>query len=362
MRTSYLLVAALAAVTTVGCKKKNENAGGGNKPPEPPAASDAAVAVAVDAEAPKLPDKPIVTTLQADLKWIPFDEKAGEKGGSFAVAYGDPQNGPNGVFIKLPAGNPGMAHTHTNDYHGVSIAGGVTHQQDGKDKAKPLPSGSYWFEPGMAPHQSACPGKEACLVFIHFNDGKMDLAPAKLDPKGKKNEKYAEKRPADMKFTALMPDAGDKGPMIAVAWGDNQSGPHGTFWKFKGGFASPPHTHTADYNAVVIKGTVMNYAPDDKAPKELGPGAYFGQPGGVAHITACKAGSDCLVYTYMVGKFDFQPAGDAAGAGSGSAAAGSGAAGSGAAGAGSAAAGSGSAAAGSGSAAAGSAAPPKKKK
>ena len=177
---------------------------------------------------------------------------------------------------------------------------------------------------------------------VHFNDGKFDFAPATLDAKAEKPKEYIEKRPADMKFALLMADQ-KKGPQTANAWGDGQSGPHGTFWKFAGGFTSPPHTHTADYHAVVIKGTVMNYAPDDKAPKELGPGAYFTQPGGVAHITACKAGSECLMYSYMEGKFDFQPTGDAAAQGSG--AAGSGAAGSGAAGSGSAAAGSGSAAA-----------------
>jgi hypothetical protein len=68
----------------------------------------------------------------------------------------------------------------------------------------------------------------------------------------------------------------------------------------------------------------MNYSPDDKAPKEMGPGSYWMQPSGMPHITACKAGSECLVYTYTLGKFDFVAAGDAGGgAGSGAAAEGS---------------------------------------
>ena len=68
----------------------------------------------------------------------------------------------------------------------------------------------------------------------------------------------------------------------------------------------------------------MNYTPDDKAPKEMGPGSYWMQPSGVSHITACKAGSECLAYTYTLGKFDFvtEDAGGGGGsaAGSGSAA------------------------------------------
>jgi hypothetical protein len=316
MRKRNLVVVVLAAlVASAGCKKKQEAP---PKPADPPATQDAASAEA-PADAAEPPKAAIVNTLPADLKWMPFDEKAGEKGGSFAVAYGDPMSGPNGLFIKLPAGNPGMAHTHTGDYHGVSVIGAIAHQQDGKDKAKPLPAGSYWFQPATAPHTSACPGKAECISFIHFNEGKFDFAPAKLDPKGKKNEKHVEKRPADMKIAALMPDT-KGGPTIATVWGDNQSGPHGTFWKLPAGFASPGHTHTADYHGVVIKGTVMNDSPDNKAPKEMGPGSYYMQPGGVAHVTACKAGSECLMYSYMVGKFDYMPAGDDAGGEAGSAA------------------------------------------
>lgn len=311
MRKHAALVIAIAFVAGFGCKKKKADEGGtaatGSGSAMAPAAdaSTGGMAAAPDAEAPKPPEKEIVVTMPADLKWIPFDEKAGEKGGAFAPVWGNPQEGPNGAIVKLPAGNPGVPHTHTGAYHGVSIAGGMIHQMDGKAKAKPLEPGSYWHIPGGAPHTSACPGKEDCLVMIHFNEGKMDLAMAKLDPKGKPPEGHVEKRPKDMKFAALDPSAGDKGPSIAVVWGDNQSAAHGTMWKLPAGMTSPAHTHTSDYHAVVVKGTVMNHTPDDKSPKEMGPGTYFMQPGGVAHITACKAGSECLMYSYMTGKFDF---------------------------------------------------------
>jgi len=314
MKKTVMFGLAAALVAGAACKKKEttttSSAGSGSA--ATPAGSDVAKAEPADAaEAPKPAAKPITTIVPADLKWNPFDEKAGiDKSGGFAVLYGDPQNGPNGMLIKLPPGNPGMPHTHTNTDNGVTIKGGPIHQQNGKDKAKPLPPGSYWSQPGGTPHVSACPGKEECLVFVHFNDGKFDFAPAKLDAKAERPKEYVEKRPADLKFAPLIPDMKEKSPQIAVAWGDPQSGPHGQFFKFPAGFTSPPHTHTADYHAVIISGTIMEYAPDDKSPKELGPGAYYMQPGGVAHITACKAGAECLVYTYMTGKFDFQPAGE----------------------------------------------------
>jgi quercetin dioxygenase-like cupin family protein len=337
MRNRNLVVVVLAAlVASAGCKKKKEQTP--VEPPTPPAAQDAAMAQA-PADAAEPPKPQIVTMMPADLKWTAFDEKLGvEKSGGYAVLFGDPNNAPIGVLIKSPAGNPGMPHTHSSSYHGITISGASAHQVNGPAKAKPLPAGSYWFVPGGEPHTSMCPGKEECISFAHINTGKFDFAPGTVDPKGKPDPAHVEKRPPDIKFAPLTKDKGS--PQVAVVWSgdspvehkkpDNQAGPHGTFWKFKGGFASPPHTHTADYHAVVIKGTVMNYAPDDKAPKELGPGAYYMQPGGMAHITACKAGADCLMYSYTMGKFDFQPVGGDAGAGSaaqgsaaGSAAAGS---------------------------------------
>ena len=343
MKRSLVLVVAIA-LAAVACKKKEQVDTTGGGAGTATAAADAAMAAptpdAAEAPPPPPPPKAIVTTLPADLKWTAFDEKAGmDKSGGFAVLWGDPQNGPNGLMIKLPAGNPGTPHTHTNTDFGVTVMGGPTHQQNGKEKAKPLPAGSFWSQPGGTPHTSACPGKAECLILVHFNDGKFDFAPATLDAKAERPKEYVEKRPPNFKYSPLMPDLKAKSPQIASAWGDSQSGPSGTFFKFPAGFASPAHTHTADYHAVVIKGTILNHTPDDKAPKELGPGAYFMQPGGVAHITACKKGSECLMYSYMTGKFDFQPSGDPAGGAAGGSAAGGSAAGGSAAG-GSAAAGS----------------------
>jgi hypothetical protein len=315
MKRTVVLVA-VVALALAGCKKKKTEpatgtptTGSATATGSAPAGSGSDTMAGSGSAAPEPPPaaKPIVVMATADLKWEPMDPKAGDKGPSTAALWGDGTKEANGFLIKVPKANPGMPHTHTNGYHGVVIASSMTHQQDGKDKAKPLPPNSYWFEPGGAPHTSACPGKEDCIAFIHFNDGMRDFAPAKLDPKGKAHKDYVEKRPPDLKWAPIDPGMGDKGPSAAPVWGDGQSGPHGFFLKLPDGFASPPHVHTADYHAVVIKGTVMNHAPDDKAPKEMGPGSYWMQPGGGAHVTACKAGSECMMYGYMLGKFDFMP-------------------------------------------------------
>ncbi|MBA3819783.1 MAG: DUF4437 domain-containing protein [Deltaproteobacteria bacterium] len=325
MRTGkVILVSTLALALGFGCKKK--------KTEEGPTTMGSGSAVAVVADAAPEPDaaeappaKAIVTMLPADMKWAPLDEKAGDKGPMMAAVWGDPMKEPNGMFLKLPAGSQGMWHSHTGDYHGVTISGGPNHLQDGETKAKPLLAPSYWFEPKGTSHNSQCLGKEPCVVFIQFNEGPFDFAPAESKKGAKPDPRHVEKREKDLKYAPMVPEAGDKGPMVAPVWGDAAAA-SGSFIKLPAGMVSPPHTHSSDYHAVIIKGTVMDYAPDDKAPKEMGPGSYYMQPGGGAHITACKAGSECLSYVYSAGKFDMalSPAADATtGAGSAAPAAGS---------------------------------------
>jgi len=116
------------------------------------------------------------------------------------------------------------------------------------------------------------------------------------------------KTAADMKW-AVVPNV--KGVQQAVAWGNPQKGPYGAFHKFASGTEVPLHTHTASLRSVIISGTLV-ITLEGQSPKELGPGSYFFEPGGVKHTTACKAGAECLFYTHATGAFDVVPAEGAA--------------------------------------------------
>lgn len=117
---------------------------------------------------------------------------------------------------------------------------------------------------------------------------------------------------SEVKFQPLDPsDKEGKGTQISVLFGDIQKkGPIGYLLKIPAGAASPAHTHTSDDYAVVVKGSLSNYAPgtEDKA---LGAGSTWFQPGRVAHINHCAAGAPCEVFVYMPRGFDFAPAADA---------------------------------------------------
>ena len=95
--------------------------------------------------------------------------------------------------------------------------------------------------------------------------------------------------------------------MLAVAWGDPATGPHAAFHKFKPGFTSGLHTHSADIQLVVVSGTLI--AGTEGGPeKKLPPGSCEYQPHTVKHTTGCDIGSPCVIFAVASGKFDLVPA------------------------------------------------------
>jgi len=92
--------------------------------------------------------------------------------------------------------------------------------------------------------------------------------------------------------------------MVSDAYGNVTMGPHATITKFPKGFRSVLHSHTGDYYAVVIAGVMANYRPGGEI-KHLGPGSYWFQKGGEAHITQCFS-ENCTVVLVQDVAFDAQ--------------------------------------------------------
>ena len=117
----------------------------------------------------------------------------------------------------------------------------------------------------------------------------------------------------DQKWIPLDAKAGDKGPQVSVVFGDLKvKGPIGFFLKVPAGFKPGPHTHSSDDYAVIVKGSMHNFAVGDKTPPDEGPGLTAGgswfQPAKQVHDNHCDAGSECVIYVYMSGGFDLTPA------------------------------------------------------
>jgi hypothetical protein len=101
---------------------------------------------------------------------------------------------------------------------------------------------------------------------------------------------------------------------VAKLWGDRaKPGEYGMLLKLPAGFEAGFHSHTADYEAVLVQGTwVHTNEGDTSAPKELTPGSYVFQPGKQNHNDVCKSKTECIIFVHQHAKGDFIPAKTAA--------------------------------------------------
>ena len=107
----------------------------------------------------------------------------------------------------------------------------------------------------------------------------------------------------DAKFAPLdlrRPEAAQ----MAVLGGDPNTGPSATLLRLNKGVGRM-HVHTADYHLVVLEGTMQHWAqgPSQEKAKQLGPGAFWFQPGEAPHTDACLS-EQCLMYVQWAGKRD----------------------------------------------------------
>ena len=113
------------------------------------------------------------TAIASDqMEWAPL----GDRGAQISVLWGDPAGDDFGIFIKIPPGFTPGPHSHTGDYHGISVSGSWVHVF-GSDDVRALPQGSYVKQLGGGLHNDACAGTEDCILFIHQHTP-QDFIPA----------------------------------------------------------------------------------------------------------------------------------------------------------------------------------------
>jgi beta-alanine degradation protein BauB len=93
--------------------------------------------------------------------------------------------------------------------------------------------------------------------------------------------------------------------LLGSASGDMKTGRHGSFMFFPAGFVSLKHSHSHDYYAVVIKGTIANPLEGEKG-LPLPPGSYWYQKGGEPHWTKCISKVPCTIFLVSDGSWDAQ--------------------------------------------------------
>jgi beta-alanine degradation protein BauB len=97
-------------------------------------------------------------------------------------------------------------------------------------------------------------------------------------------------------------------PKRAIAFGDPNKGAHGFLIQLPAEWASPLHYHSANYNAVVIEGEIINNYEGQTEEVKLTRGGYFSTTNNVNHVTKCLSKTPCIMYVQMDGAFDDPPA------------------------------------------------------
>ncbi|RKH06591.1 DUF4437 domain-containing protein [Corallococcus sp. CA053C] len=105
-------------------------------------------------------------------------------------------------------------------------------------------------------------------------------------------------------WTEMMPG----GPAVHVLWGDMKKGPYALLMKFPAGFDSGPHTHSADYHGVLVKGRMTNSSEGIAPSGPVEAGSTWDQPGKTVHANKCAPESECVMLIAQDKAFDFAPA------------------------------------------------------
>jgi anti-sigma factor ChrR (cupin superfamily) len=98
-------------------------------------------------------------------------------GVSVAVAWGDMDKGPYGMFVKFVPGHTDSLHTHTNTSRLVVLKGAYVYKPE-KGAEQRIGPGQFLLVPGGNRHGTGSDAKEGALFYMESNGG-FDLIPAK---------------------------------------------------------------------------------------------------------------------------------------------------------------------------------------
>jgi hypothetical protein len=120
--------------------------------------------------------KQSVITPADQVEWFAMIPEMGDKGPKMSVVFGDlaTKGQPIGVLVEVPAGTVSPPHIHSSDYWSVVFAGEESDFDGDASNAKPLPAGSWWYQPGKDPHANKCFGPDDCVFFVYYANG-MDF-------------------------------------------------------------------------------------------------------------------------------------------------------------------------------------------
>jgi quercetin dioxygenase-like cupin family protein len=110
--------------------------------------------------------------------------------------------------------------------------------------------------------------------------------------------------PSDLKWAQAM---GPHGPSFAFVVGNAKAkGPVAGFVKFPPGMDLGWHSYSANYEGVVLSGTMVAQSDGDAAEIQLPAGSYFGEAAKKDHRLGCSATSECVIFVRSENGLNFK--------------------------------------------------------
>ena len=224
---------------------------------------------------------------------------------------GDPTAGPSTFLLKVPAGFPGVMHTHEASYRAVVVSGSIRHWHLGEnpDEVEALGAGGTWSQQAGVAHQEDNLSDEATIVLLTF-DGPFNLDPHEDAVDTEPPAVVNKGEPTSLPFESreFVP-FGDSPFEVSFVDGDPTTGPSTFLLKMPAGFPGLMHTHEASYRAVVLSGQVRHWhlGEDPDEVEVLGAGGTWSQQAGVAHQEDNFSDEDTILLITMDGPFDLAP-------------------------------------------------------
>jgi hypothetical protein len=87
---------------------------------------------------------------------------------------------------------------------------------------------------------------------------------------------------------------------LGPLWGNRATSEAGTLLETPAGFRSGPHSHTADYWAVVVQGEWAHWVPStgEGIGLRLRPGSHWTQVRTQLHEDACVSSTPCIIFLF----------------------------------------------------------------
>ncbi len=244
--------------------------------------------------------------MTSDVEWQWLNPARGDKAPRAATLWGDRNgSGPTGFLLKPKDGFKSPPHLHNVSYRGVVIRG-LIHNDDPNADDMWMPPGSFWTQPKGGVHITAAKGSNT-LAYIEIEEGPYLVLPVA-------KAFHSKEKPINVDESNIVwidqpgTPADVNGPKLALLWGNQQDDQSsGTLVKLPAGFTGMMRSHGSTFRAVVIQGRLKYQVPGETNVKTMEPGSYFSSKGESMHQVSCEAGSECIIYVRMEGKFDVAP-------------------------------------------------------